>query len=111
MRPIAFLVIATAILGFALHTPAQTTPAAPGNAQAVEFFESKVRPVLVQQCFSCHGEKRQQAGLRLDGQQALLKGSDNGRVIVPGDPDKSTLVKAIRYTDELKMPPKGKLPA
>jgi mono/diheme cytochrome c family protein len=111
MRPVGFLAIATATLGLTLHAAAQTPPAAPANAQAVEFFESKVRPLLAQHCYSCHGEKRQQAGLRLDGRDALLKGSDNGPVVVPGDPEKSTLVRAIRYSGELKMPPKGKLPA
>src|SRR5262249_6859505 len=88
------------------------TPAARcAHGQAVESCESKVGPRPAQRRSSCHGEKRQQAGLRLDGRDALLKGSDNGPVVVPGDPEKSTLVRAIRYAGELKMPPKGKLPA
>src|SRR3954447_21321654 len=79
--------------------------------EAVEFFEKKVRPVLAEQCYSCHGPKKQSASLRLDRKADLLKGGDNGPVIVPGDPDKSPLVLAVRQTGELKMPPKKVLPA
>jgi hypothetical protein len=78
--------------------------------EAVEFFERRIRPVLVENCTSCHGDKRQQGGLRLDSRAALLKGSDTGPVVVPGEPDRSVLVQAVRYTGELKMPPKGKMP-
>ncbi|HEY7426446.1 MAG TPA: DUF1553 domain-containing protein [Gemmataceae bacterium] len=85
--------------------------APPANPQAVEFFEKHVRPVLISKCQSCHGPKRQQGGLRLDSRAALLKGSDNGAVLVPGEPDKSLLVKAIRYDGDVQMPPNGKLPA
>jgi uncharacterized protein DUF1553/uncharacterized protein DUF1549/cytochrome c len=77
--------------------------------EAVEFFEAKVRPVLVEQCYSCHGEKKQSAGLRLDSKAALLKGSDGGPVVVPGDPGKSPLVQAVRHAGDVKMPPKKKL--
>src|SRR5262245_56370232 len=79
--------------------------------QAVEFFESKVRPVLAENCFTCHGPEKQKAGLRLDSRAALLKGADGEPVVVPGDPDHSALVKAVRHDGEKKMPPKGKLPA
>ncbi|HEY1342204.1 MAG TPA: PSD1 and planctomycete cytochrome C domain-containing protein, partial [Bryobacteraceae bacterium] len=84
--------------------------AAADNPQAVEFFEKHVRPLLVSKCQSCHGPKRQQGGLRLDSRAALLKGSDNGAVLAPGEPEKSLLVKAIRYDGDVQMPPKGKLP-
>jgi hypothetical protein len=80
------------------------------DPQAIEFFEKRVRPVLAEKCQSCHGAKRQQAGLRLDSRAALLKGSDSGPVLVPGDPAKSALVKAIHYDGDVLMPPKGKLP-
>jgi hypothetical protein len=95
------------LLGIA--APVAAEPAPP--PQAVEFFETKVRPVLAENCFTCHGAKRQQAGLRLDGRETLLKGSETGPVVVAGDPDKSRLIHAIRYQGELKMPPKGPLPA
>src|SRR5262245_45433165 len=82
----------------------------PPSREAVEFFESKVRPILVEQCYSCHGEKKQSSGLRLDSQAAVLKGTDDGPVVVPGEPEKSPLVKAIRHSGEIKMPPKKPLP-
>jgi mono/diheme cytochrome c family protein len=89
--------------------PVSLSAAPLANPQAVEFFEKHVRPVLAAKCQSCHGPKRQQGGLRLDSHDALLKGSDNGAVIVPGQPDRSLLVKAIRYDGDMQMPPKGKL--
>jgi hypothetical protein len=81
------------------------------SAEAVEFFEKKVRPVLAEQCYSCHGEKKQSASLRLDRKADFLKGGDNGPVVVPGDPDKSPMIRAVRKSGELKMPPKKTLPA
>ena len=88
---------------------AAAKPAEKPNPGAAEFFERKVRPVLAERCFSCHGPKKQMAGLRLDSRDALLKGSDNGPVLVPGQPDKSALIAAIRHSGDVKMPPKGKL--
>ena len=63
--------------------PALATDPRP-TAEAVEFFEKKVRPVLAEQCYSCHGPKKQSASLRLDRKADLLKGGDNGPVVVPG---------------------------
>jgi len=74
-----------------------------------EFFESKVRPVLVANCVNCHGPNKQKGGLRLDVKAEFAKGGDNGPVVVPGDPAKSLLVKTVAYEDDTKMPPKGKL--
>lgn len=80
------------------------------TAEQADFFESKVRPVLVSNCFSCHGPTKQSAGLRLDSAAAILKGNASGPALVPGDIEKSLLVKAIRYTHEdLQMPPSGKM--
>ncbi len=78
-------------------------------AQAAEFFERSVRPVLAENCFNCHSERKQKAGLRVDSRQALLMGGESGPAIVPGHPDQSLLLKALHYQDELKMPPKGQL--
>ncbi len=77
------------------------------SAEAEKFFESKVRPVLAEHCFKCHGDiKKPKAGLRLDSLVAMLTGGDQGSVLVPGQPEKSLLIKAITYDDnELKMPP------
>ncbi len=84
------------------------------TAEQIEFFEAKIRPVFADNCYSCHSAaQKTKGGLRLDASAALLKGGENGPVIVPGDPDASVLIKAVRYTDaDLQMPPKDKkLPA
>ncbi len=76
----------------------------------LEHFEAKVRPVLLEACSRCHGEKRQKSGLRLDRPMDLMAGGDRGPLLVPGDADASRLIRAIRYDDpELQMPPSGKL--
>jgi hypothetical protein len=80
----------------------------------VEFFESKIRPILVEHCYECHsaGAKMLGGKLRLDHREGVLKGGESGAAIEPGKPDKSLIIAAIRYDDEtFKMPPKGKLPA
>jgi hypothetical protein len=77
----------------------------------LEFFEQKIRPLLVDNCYECHSlqTKKLKGGLLLDTREGVLKGGDTGPAIVPGDPEKSLLIKAVRYTDdELKMPPKNK---
>lgn len=76
--------------------------------EQLDFFEKKIRPVLADNCFSCHGPEKQHSGLRLDSRETLLRGGDGGPVIVPGKPDESTLISAVRYQD-YEMPPKGKL--
>src|SRR6476660_8042179 len=70
------------------------------------FFEEKVRPVLAANCLECHGAKKQESGLRLDSRPAVIEGGDSGeRAVVPGDPDRSLLVKAINHLGEYHMPP------
>lgn len=85
--------------------------AAEPNPADVEFFEKRVRPVLVQSCIQCHGPEKQRGGLRLDSRAAVLKGGDTGPAIETDTPDESLLVEAIGYAGEIKMPPKGRLPA
>ena len=90
---------------------AQEKPASPKlTPEQVEFFEKNVRPILVDRCYKCHSGKSKdvKAGFRLDSRAALLKGGDSGPAIVPGDPDKSLLVKAVRY-EANEMPPNQKL--
>ncbi|HMF11687.1 MAG TPA: DUF1549 domain-containing protein, partial [Gemmataceae bacterium] len=84
---------------------AQPTP------QQREFFEKRIRPVLVEHCYKCHAAdaKKIRGGLLLDSRAAMRKGGDGGPVVVPGDPSASRLLKALRY-DDLQMPPAGKLP-
>jgi hypothetical protein len=88
--------------------------AARAEDAGVEFFEKKIRPVLVESCYECHGEKKQKGGLRLDSKAGWEKGGDTGPAIVPGNLDKSLLIEAIHYQDkDMQMPPEksgGKLP-
>lgn len=78
--------------------------------EQVEFFESKVRPILTQKCYKCHSleEGKAKGGLTLDTKGGLLKGGDTGTALKPGNPDASLLIQAITYEDaDLQMPPKG----
>ncbi len=75
-----------------------------------DFFETKVRPVLANSCLDCHTDMRS-GGLRLDSREAMLKGGKSGPALVPGDPEKSLLIQAVRQTGALKMPKGGKLTA
>jgi cytochrome c553 len=107
--------IAVVILGLAtsVHAQAPKSPNAP-TPEGIEFFEKKIRPVLVENCYSCHSiqAKKTRGGLRLDTREATLKGGDTGPALVAGNPKNSLVVKALGYGDpDLKMPPKGKLPA
>jgi hypothetical protein len=101
------------LLGFVALLAAwpATAAAAEPTPQALEFFENKVRPLLARKCWSCHGPQKQRAGLRLDGHAALLKGGDTGPAVIPGQPDQSLLIRAVRQDGDLKMPPKGRLTA
>lgn len=76
-----------------------------------DFFEKQVRPVLVNRCYECHSaEKKIKGGLALDTREATLKGGDTGPALIAGDPEKSLLIEAVRYTNhDLQMPPKKRL--
>ncbi len=81
------------------------------DLRGAEFFESKIRPLLANNCYQCHSRqsKKGKGGLLLDSQEGLAKGGDSGPILVTGDPDQSLLIKAVRYKDEnLRMPPDGK---
>jgi hypothetical protein len=73
------------------------------------FFEEKVRPLLVEQCFRCHSETKQEGDLRLDARSAILAGGESGPAVVVGKPDDSLLIDAVRYRS-LEMPPDRRLP-
>jgi hypothetical protein len=82
----------------------------PPSAEQITFFESKIRPIFAENCFKCHGTEKQRAELRLDARAAVLTGGVSGPAVVPGQPEKSLLIKAVRQVDpELKMPQDGKL--
>ncbi len=95
------------VLGY-LPVAAEETP----SPEQLEFFEKRVRPVLIEHCQKCHGADQQKGGLRLDSRAGMLRGGDSGAAIVPGQSAESPLVEAIGYDpDGYQMPPKGKLPA
>ncbi len=81
---------------------------------ATKFFENQVRPVLVKRCFECHSNTKQKGGLRVDHIGYLKTGGDTGPALVPGKPEKSPLMEAVRWKNEdFQMPPKnngGKMP-
>lgn len=90
---------------FSLTLLAQT--ATPTQEQK-DFFENRIRPMLAQSCFACHTNS-QMGGLRLDSREGLMKGGKSGPALVPGDPEKSLIVSAVRQTGDLKMPKNGRL--
>ncbi|MBP87563.1 MAG: cytochrome C [Planctomycetaceae bacterium] len=108
-------VLTLSVLGLCLATPriggAETEPSiAP---EAVEFFETRIRPVLVERCYECHSAnaKEVQGGLMLDNRAAIERGGESGKALIGDDAKASRLLVAMRYNDEsLQMPPTGKLP-
>jgi len=83
--------------------------AEPSRAQ-LDFFESRIRPILANNCYKCHSQQAEKVkgGLLLDTRDGLLKGGKTGPGIVPGDPGRSLLIEAVRYTNaDMQMPPKG----
>ncbi len=76
-----------------------------------DHFENNVHPLLTSQCAKCHDDKKQQGGLRVDSRAALLKGGESGPAILPGKPEDSLLIRAVRHSGELKMPSGKKLSA
>jgi hypothetical protein len=89
--------------------PAADAPSAADTA----FFEARVRPLLADRCYKCHSTQanKHKGGLQLDSRAGILKGGEGGPAVVPGDPDRSRLIQAVRQQGgSLKMPPGGKLP-
>lgn len=101
-RKYILLIIVIAMIGSPLFPVAAQDDA--------HFFETHVRPVLVEKCLGCHGDQKQSAGLRLDSREAMLKGGDSGAALIPGDVSGSHMIQAIRYDGDLQMPPKKELP-
>src|SRR5476649_234517 len=100
-----------AALPLALQLAAEARQSAPvaSRPDSPEYFETSVRPVLAANCYDCHADERM-GGLRLDSRDGLLKGGKSGPALVPGDPEKSLLIEAVRQTREtLKMPKGGRL--
>ncbi len=84
----------------------------PPSVEGLAFFEKKIRPVLVRECYSCHSAEAEKikGGFRLDTSSGIRKGGETGPGVIPGDAKGSLLIKAIKHLDkELTMPPKKKL--
>ncbi|MCU1384769.1 MAG: hypothetical protein JWL71_3466 [Acidobacteria bacterium] len=103
------ILLAALPLAVQIAAEARQAPAPPSAAGTAEYFEANVRPVLAANCYDCHADQRM-GGLRVDSRDALLKGGRSGPAVVPGDPDSSLLIQAVRQTrDTLKMPKGGRL--
>ncbi len=91
---------------------AQAAPAA--DADKMAFFEKTIRPILINRCYECHSTEsgKSKGSLLLDSRDAMLKGGDNGPVLIAGNPDKSLIIESVRYhNQDMQMPPKGALAA
>src|ERR1700687_5873847 len=110
----SFLIAGAALLACALPNKFEATLLGADNPptpqEPVQFFKEKVRPILTQNCYTCHTDT-EMGHLRVDSREGLLKGGGRGPAIVPGDPEKSLLIQAVRQTGALKMPKGGKLTA
>ncbi|MGD9856804.1 MAG: DUF1549 domain-containing protein, partial [Planctomycetaceae bacterium] len=84
--------------------------AAEPTAEQIEFFESRIRPVLVDRCYDCHSGDAPESELRVDSLAGLLRGGTRGPAILPGDPQHSLLVTAVKHSGQIFMPPKEKIP-
>jgi hypothetical protein len=107
---------AALLVPLAVPTATHAADPAPADAKKIEFFETKIRPVLVDQCYKCHSEaaakeNKLKGGLKLDTKAGLLAGGDTGAAMVPGKVDSGTLLKSLKYDGDVQMPPKGKLPS
>lgn len=105
---VAGLVSAAALR--AADMPVSHPPIGKLSAADHQFFESKIRPILANKCYNCHSKQgdKVRGGLLLDSREAILQGGYTGPALVPGKPDESLLIQAVRYKDEdLQMPPKG----
>ncbi len=82
------------------------------EAGEIEVFEKKIRPILVEHCLDCHGEKKQKGGLRLDSKAGWVKGGESGPAVVPTKSKDSLLIKMVRGTEghPPEMPPEAVLP-
>jgi hypothetical protein len=110
VKPKVLLVtwLATSLAGTENGVAAEATVP---SAEGIEFFETHIRPVLVEKCYECHSAKAKivQGGLRLDSAENMRHGGDSGAVLLPNKPDESPLISALRWESH-EMPPTGKLP-
>ncbi len=88
------------------RAPMVQLPSGAASPQSAEFFEARIRPLLVRHCYECHTDNAE-GGLRVDSREALLKGGEGGPVIVPGKPDASVLIQAVRHDPGIPRMPRG----
>ena len=100
------------LIAILIGTPVRAFAADATNAQGMDFFEKKIRPALVANCYQCHSAsaKELKGELRLDTKEGLRKGGESGAIIVAGKPDDSLLIQSLRHENGLEMPPQKKLP-
>jgi len=116
MRILSIVLLQLVLTTFAHEVHAADPEVAKVDPGALDFFEKKIRPVLIEQCYECHSEQAKadgklKGGLLLDSRQASQVGGDSGPSVVPSKLDESLLIEAIRYgEDSYQMPPAGKLP-
>ena len=96
------------ILAFGVAAEAAEDSSRGSDAEA--FFESRIRPLLAERCWGCHGPEKQKGNVRLDSRPALVAEVGAGPLVIPGAPAESRLIEVVGYDEEVKMPPKGKLP-
>ena len=97
------------LLALAGHGYLPSVAAQSGAQQDSDFFEKRVRPILVERCQQCHNAKVSTAGLNLTSASAFRKGADAGPVVMPGDVEKSRILQVVSYQERIKMPPAGKM--
>jgi hypothetical protein len=95
---------------FACKPAVAADPVPKPTSEQIEFFEKKVRPLLADNCYSCHGAKKQNGGLRLDTAAGLKAGADSGKVVIAGNPATSKMIQAVKREGDFPMPPKTPLP-
>ena len=107
---VALAVVLSPVAGTQLFGDDTLSIGAPGLA-GLEFFEKRIRPVLIEHCYQCHSNDAEElkGGLRLDSRDGVRRGGESGLAVVPRSIEKSLLISAIRYED-FQMPPAGKLP-
>ncbi|MEX0727546.1 MAG: DUF1549 domain-containing protein, partial [Planctomycetaceae bacterium] len=112
VSPAAWKRFACLVLGIACavgSSAAYAQESAAPTVEQLEFFELKIRPLLVEHCHKCHGPEKHQGNLRLDSLEAIIAGGDSGPAAIPGEPGESLLIEAIGYEGVVQMPPSGKL--
>ena len=105
--------VAFGVAAIALTTLRLGVVGAQEDASRPEFYTTRVMPIFTANCAKCHLDGNHRGGLNMDTRAAMLKGGRDGSVLVPGDPDKSLLIKLIRHEgpadDPMPMPPHGKI--